>query len=83
MKKKILLTLGLLSLASASVYNSINLIPNESGIYTYYNASGKSATVSKSSLIIKDFFTSMLKFDESVWDFSNLNIITKKYPKLI
>ncbi len=64
-------------------YNCANLIPNESGVYTYYNASGNSGTVSKSSLINKDFFVSMLNFETSIWDFSNLNIVTKKYPTII
>lgn len=71
------------SSTAGSAYNCVNLVPDENGVYTYYNASGNSATISKSSLITKDFFTSMLSFDESIWDFSNLNIVTKKYPTII
>ncbi len=62
--------------------NCVSLVPNESGAYKYYNSASKVAEVKKASLINKDFFVSLLKFDESVWNFDGLNIIQKQYPKI-
>ena len=64
------------------VTNCVSLIPDGNGVYKYYNSASSVAEVKKASLINKDFFVSLLKFDESVWNFDELNIIQKQYPKI-
>ena len=62
--------------------NCVSLIPDGNGVYRYYNSASKMAEVKKASLINKDFFVSLLKFDEGIWNFDNLNVTQKKYPTI-
>ena len=62
--------------------NCVSLIPDGNGVYKYYNSASSLAEVKKASLINKDFFVSLLKFDESVWNFDGLSIVQKHYPKI-
>ena len=63
--------------------NCVSLMPDGDGVYKYYNSASKIAEVKKASLINKDFFVSLLKFDENIWDFNDLDIINRQYPKII
>lgn len=65
-----------------NVKSSIILYPDANGIYTYYSASGTAVTISNPTLINKNLFVSMLGFDETIWDFDNLDIQNKKYPSI-
>ena len=65
-----------------SITNSINLVPDTSGIYTYWNAGGETASIKKASLINEDLFINLLQFSKEKWDFSGLNISKYIYPKL-
>ena len=66
-----------------NITNSINFIPNSSGIYTYWNNAGGSSQIKASKLINEDMFTSLLGFNGTdIWDFTSLNMTKRVYPDL-
>ena len=64
------------------IYSSIVLYPNANNEYFYYTSSGEEQTFVDSTLITKDFFISLLCFDETVWNLDNIDVENGIYPTI-
>ena len=69
-------------LSRNNITESIVLLPDANGIYTYYSASGTANTFNDGSAINKDLFVSMLGFDEGIWDLDNIDVGKGLYPTI-
>ena len=67
---------------SESIVSSAILLPDANGLYTYFSLVGEENTLSDADLLNKDFFISALGFNDSIWDFSGIDIANGLFPRL-
>ncbi len=65
-----------------NIKSSVNLYPDANGNYTYWSQDGVEAVINDASLIEKQFFTSLLGFDEANWNLDDIDVANGKYPMI-